>query len=146
MHDQTVIISMELNVFNQLRSRLHRIDFKRQITIIDWSRNDPGIPHLAEMRDGGIRRGERLRPADLEATWATLIEEPPHEELTPVARDDKELWDGDALLLRRLPEQLAGLPQRASNDAARPGDGDLCVSQSSARCVSILLRYIINYE
>ena len=132
--------------FSRLRSRSHRIDFKWHITIFVWSRNDRGISHLPEMRDGGIRRGERLRPADLEATWATLIEEPPHEELTPVARDDKELWDGDALLLRRLPEQLAGLPHRASNDAARPGDGDLCVSQSSARCVSIFLRYIINYE
>ena len=92
------------------------------------------------MRDGGIRSGERLRPADLEAPWATFIEEPPQDELTPVARDDRELWDGDALLLRRLPEQLAGLPQRASSDAARPGDGDLCVLESSAMSMSINLR------
>lgn len=53
--------------------------------------NDSGLSHLPEMRDGGIRRGERLRPADLETPWATLIEEPPQEELTPVARDDREL-------------------------------------------------------
>ena len=49
------------------------------------------MPHLPAMRDGGIRRGERLRPADMEAPWATFIEEPPQEELTPVAKDDREL-------------------------------------------------------
>lgn len=49
------------------------------------------MSHLPEVRIGGIRRGDRLRPADLEAPWATLIEEPPHEELTPVARDEREL-------------------------------------------------------
>lgn len=49
------------------------------------------MSHLPEVRNGGMERGDRLRPADLEAPWATLIEEPPQEELTPVARDESEL-------------------------------------------------------
>lgn len=49
----------------------------------------------------------------------------PQVELTPVATDDKEVCEGDAFPLCRLPELLAGLAQRASKDDPRAGDGDL---------------------
>lgn len=54
-----------------------------------------------------------------------FIGEHPQVELTPVATDDKEVCEGDAFPLCRLPELLAGLAQRASKDATRAGDGDL---------------------
>lgn len=81
--------------------------------------------YLMEARGGGMRRGDKQRPVCLEVLWMAFIGEQPQVELTPVATDDKEVCEGDAFPLCRLPELLAGLAQRASKDAPRAGEGDL---------------------
>lgn len=59
---------------------------------------------LIEARGGGMRRGDKQRPVCLEVLCTAFIGEHPQVELTPVATDDKELCEGDALPLCKLPE------------------------------------------
>lgn len=60
--------------------------------------------YLMEARGGGMRRGDKQRLACLEVLWTTFIGEHTQVELTPVATDDKEVCEGDAFPLCRLPE------------------------------------------
>lgn len=58
-----------------------------------------------EARGGGIRRGDKHRPVCLEVPCTAFIgEQVPQVELTPVATDDREVCEGDAFPLGRLPE------------------------------------------
>lgn len=77
--------------------------------------------YLPEVLGGGIRRGDKHR-----ALCAIPDDPQDTDELVTVAKDTRELWDGEAVPLSALPPlQLAGLALLASRDAARAGDGDL---------------------